>query len=264
MSYWKKINRDLGGQNGFVYLMFLGRKTTGENVIEELLTAPEYPILATPEDQVYAATSFLEKKKYLRLVEKEGRRKIRTARLEPLVETYQHFEFPFNEKVIRIIGKHLTFFPKYTALLLQARDATIRGKEWSYLFEAFYKPFVNDIVGLAYGKILDRVLGDSNGKNPLEAVFRAHFDYYHLSSKIRASLLKAFEQQTKIVDKISLEDRRELAKYNWRIAGKPLMDAFDFGPKDRQQLNALMDSFISGKFKKSDLNADLEELLGRK
>jgi len=146
MSYWETINNDLSGQNGFVYLMFVGRETIGKIIVEDITTS-KFQILAVPKDQVYAAISFLEKKKHIRQIRKEGRSKIRTAILEPIVESFQHFNWEFNEDAIKVIGKYMSYFPEYSKYSWQIADkplADILGKtpeEWKE-----FQKFINSTI----------------------------------------------------------------------------------------------------------------------
>ena len=200
MNYLEQINKDLSGQNGLIYLMFLGRETSGENVVNELIKAQNqrmgYSLLSRPDDQVYAATSFLEKQGYIYEVRKEGRHKIRTAKLDPIIETLEQNDLPFSENVIRITGKGLHIFPLYVSILFQSRKTTIKHKDWDFLFSHLYKPFFTDLAAFAYGKML----GENSNDNIIKTMPKLAVNFNISSQKVREKVIESFDTQLKLLE----------------------------------------------------------------
>lgn len=243
MTYWEKINKDLTGQNGFVYLMFLGRKTAGEDVATELANV-EHKILERPEDQVYAAIRFLEKKGYLHFIRKEGRRKIRTAKLDPMIETCQQYDLPFNEGVIRAIGKSMGDFSKHVSRILHARVTKIRGKEWSFLFEK-YTHFVENLTTLAFLECFRSSEFPSFEPHEfLNWTLQAYAKNLRLPRKSRALVNQAHKLLRETFEKITPEDQHTLAKYAQSLVW-PWMESLNMNAKDKKEISRILDEWIS-------------------
>jgi hypothetical protein len=248
MNYLEQINKDLGGQNGLIYLMHLGRKTTGENIILELNKAKTrkrgYSPLADPQDQVYAATSFLTKKGYIYEVAREGRHKIRTAKLDPIIETLDQNDLPFNEKVIKITGKGLHVFPLYVSINFQARKTSLKHKDWDFMFNRLYKPFFTDLAAFAYGKILGETLDD----NIIKTMSKLAVSFSISSKRVRKKVLEAFDTQTNLLETYTLEEVKELSKYVGSIYTKPLKNSLDLTPKEKKNFDIFWGDIFTGNF----------------
>lgn len=137
---WENISKTLSGQNGLVYLMFLGRQTTGEEVANELKDK-NLKILADPADQVYTALSSLLKKGYICEVGKKGHYKIRVAELGPIIETCKKLKIPFSkveEDMVKTMGRFMKYFPPFVNHIMMKRKYTIRKMKWEFIFEKLY------------------------------------------------------------------------------------------------------------------------------
>ena len=252
MNYLDQINKDLGGQNGLIYLMFLGRKTTGDNIIQELKYVKNrkfgYSILADPDDQVYAATSFLTKKGYIHQVDKKGRHKFRTAKLEPIIETLQQHELPFNKKIITITGKGMHVFPIYVSVNFQARRTTIKHKDWDFLFTSLYKPFFTDLAAFAYG----RTLGGGSNQNIIKMMSNFTVNLRIPSKKVREKVLEAFDTQLNLLNTFTQDEVKELSNYVGKMYSKALKNSFaltqKLTPKEEKDFDKFFESIFMGNF----------------
>lgn len=142
------IRKELSGQNGLVYLLFLGRETSAIKVVEEL-ESPEMQdavsaqprhavrILADAKAQVYFALSKLGQKGHVKTIRQEGRDKIRTSDPEPYFRTYELLGFGLNRKMenekISRIGRYLSLFPYVLAHRFAHYGKTIRKMTWDDL-----------------------------------------------------------------------------------------------------------------------------------
>ena len=226
--------------------MFLGRKTTGKNVIEEM-SQSKYPILADPKAQVYAATSFLEKTKYLHRIPNDGKEKIRTSNLEPIIETFDQFNLPYNEKIIKIFGKALNVFPKFVGLLFSSRGISLRGKEWSVLFDILFSKFLDDLAGLAYGEKAKELL---KGKANLMVEIRKGFiasnifnrPYYDQKKvkKIKHAAMQLTNLEYELLNSLDQEDRKELSVYNINRVAESTKNAFGLTTENIEKIKSII------------------------
>jgi hypothetical protein len=159
------IRKGLSGQNGLVYLLFLGRETSAVKVVEEL-ESPDLQnavsdhravhILADAEAQVYFALSRLKQRGYVNTIRPKGRDKIRTSDPEPYFRTYELLGFGLNrrmesEKITRI-GRYLNLFPYVLAHMFARYGKTIRKMTWDDLL-AEYAVFLS-VLGFASARNL--------------------------------------------------------------------------------------------------------------
>jgi hypothetical protein len=240
MKTWEQINNDLGGQNGIVYIMYIGRNTTGERIWREIdqsriveniketgkLVEKEIaPSLLANEEQVYAAQRFLLKNKYIRDVKKEGHYRIRTASIEALVESQQQLSGYATTKLAEIAAKYIDVFPKYVNYFLTFHHSSIRGKEWSYIYEFIYDGYIRDLCYIAvFLPRLKKEFPNMNDEKIIEHNAKRLKQYHQLSktgAKQIKMLIKTLEERTK---NINSEDSRVIKKETVEGVIKSLRD----------------------------------------
>ena len=196
---------DLRGQNGLFYLMFVGREISGKRVADELKNKD---ILADPEDQVYAAISFLQRNGYLSTVDRDGREKFRTANLEPIVESFQKWDILFNQDVVRRVGKYMDLFPEFVSRVKKDTAFSIRGLTWKFIFENFYWPYFDGIVGFAFLKQVSR-------KTKYQKIYP--FKFILAALELHQEATRRHRESVKriqgLTNKITKEDRVVFAQY---------------------------------------------------
>ncbi len=205
MKTWEQIKKDLSGQNGFFYIMYVGRETTGKEVADELKNKE---IVADPEDQVYAAISFLERNGYLNTVGREGRKKFRTGNLGPIVESFEKCEMLFNQDVIGRIGKYMKYFPDFASMVFRESSYDIHGLEWEVIFQNLYLSYFKGIVGLSFIKQLSSKQTQGN-IDPFRFIFAAIKLHQEATKRYRERVSRV----SGLYKKISEEDQVIFARY---------------------------------------------------
>lgn len=211
-DYWTRINKDLSGQNGLIYIMYLGRETTAGDISKEFKNVLGTPILKDPDDQVAASSKFLERNNYISLVRMvDAKSKVRTANLEPLKATCEYYSSicvssAHEKEELEILAKYISDFPQFVSEFLERDKATIRGKEWSYIWRYLYGAFGQRFI---LASLYDKM-------NSTTKAFKSAFGMYlngflmQVEPNIRLGIDpdKAHEFWPKISAKIQLEDKK--------------------------------------------------------
>jgi hypothetical protein len=228
--------------------MFLGRKTTGEQVAQELETKGK-GLLAHPEDQVYAAIRSLESHDYLHMKEKIGREKLRTANLDPAIAAFEHFDRPFNVELIEAVGRYMQDFPFYISQILGAQQARIKGKEWSYFMDRLYGRFVEVFIVHA---IAEAAAKKGRQKDFVTVFVESYLTGFHATANARTKVKDFFEFQDSLFEKVEPKDKKVFKAYAAMILKKKGSEMFSrlvaskaLKPREVQNFERDLDALFS-------------------
>lgn len=140
---FEKSNRMLGGSNGIVYLLFIGRDTYAAKVqclMKNTLFTHESNVNQVIGKLVKEGSDFLVSKGPYRKKGARGRKRdIYTANLDPILVTLKAFNIEFNQKELQdtltSLAETSDFFPKFLTNIFQT--SMVRRLPWHAILSSY-------------------------------------------------------------------------------------------------------------------------------